>query len=463
MKTSLRLAGFFLLLCLCNFSFAQVQWEYLSELVPYKSPYFRLNPTLVEVNNKDIILGYSRSFYILNKNGHLRNELQFDDQIDHINLVGDKLLVGGQSNSNCNLFLAECNISNPLQVTWNIDILVEFLGCNYLRFNCVDFSNTYDNGYIMMGDRNPLEGCMGPGYVPVIRIDKNGNIRWQKKLNGLVGSAVVQAPDEGFYLGIDNSIIKIDGEGNIQWKKSFGTTYKINSVLVHQNGNCFLAGDYHVSGSQYYYNWLVSINPNGEIIWQKTWARFGIKKIIPISNGDILAVGGGEYAFVSKINAAGEVIWDRHFEGKFTYHNIFLDIIPSKDQGWILLGKRYDPISPSTTNRLWVVKLHSYDCLAPDCDGNPVKTITYKDQEKEEGPEAFKIYPNPFNDLTTIASPYKETAIQYQLFSMQGMVIENGTVQAGYASKDWSHLAPGVYLIEWSGKYTHGKTKIIRQ
>ncbi|QCK13295.1 T9SS type A sorting domain-containing protein [Mangrovivirga cuniculi] len=154
----------------------------------------------------------------------------------------------------------------------------------------------------------------------VVKRDKNGNKLWDKSYGGnrqdqltdaiaipsggalLFGYSISKsntgnktAPNQGSY---DYWLIRIDNDGNIIWQKSYGGRKADfgTSIVESADGNYFLAGysQSSIEGDKSekpkggYDYWIIKIDPYGKKIWDRT-------------------IGGNDHDYVSKIigNATG--------------------------------------------------------------------------------------------------------------------------------------------------------------
>ncbi|MBF0318778.1 MAG: hypothetical protein HQL01_03085 [Nitrospirae bacterium] len=201
---------------------------------------------------------------------------------------------------------------------------------------------TPDGGYIVVG----YTASFGAGAhdIWLLRLNADGSVRWQKTCGGpgLENTyAVRQASASGFIVaGQANNfnllpssgnqdvwLLKLGESGNIEWQKSYGGP-GIESVYTVENtaeggyifaaySDSFNAGDLDV--------WIVKLNADGLILWQKAEGGSGDDQAFSISRmpdngyvaaGDTNSFGaGGLDAWVFKINAQGEVLWQKTFGG----------------------------------------------------------------------------------------------------------------------------------------------------
>ncbi|MBK7443828.1 MAG: hypothetical protein IPI65_20580 [Bacteroidetes bacterium] len=182
---------------------------------------------------------------------------------------------------------------------------------------------TLENEYIIagttLGEGGDVTGNHGSTDIWVIKIDSVGNLIWQKCYGGsdVDGiSKILNTPDGGFILsgetysnngdvsgfhgGInDGWIIKIDSIGNIEWQKCYGGSGsdEIYSIILLDDGNFLFGGRSTSADGDLTENkdgndcWLVKINPEGDIIWQKSFGGYDedvIYDIVEAENGDII-------------------------------------------------------------------------------------------------------------------------------------------------------------------------------
>ena len=164
----------------------------------------------------------------------------------------------------------------------------------------IDLSN--DGGYIIAGSSQSNDGDVsgnhGGGDYWVVKIDSLGSLIWQKSLGGSgneVANSIQQTTDGGYIVagesgsndgdvsgnhGVSSDfwILKLDLNGNIIWEKSFGgfSTDKAYSIQQTQDGGFIAAGqafsndgDVTVNNGTFDY-WITKINSDGNLIWQKS-------------------------------------------------------------------------------------------------------------------------------------------------------------------------------------------------
>lgn len=140
-----------------------------------------------------------------------------------------------------------------------------------------------------------------------IKLDSKGNIEWQRTIGGLYADqlrSVIQTRDSGFVLsGYSNSpesgnktaksygegdfyVVRLDREGNIVWQRCYGGDGddQPHSLLETADGNLIIAGNSTTgnTGNKNASNrngtdfWMLKLDLSGEIIWQRTYDTFNL-------------------------------------------------------------------------------------------------------------------------------------------------------------------------------------------
>jgi hypothetical protein len=332
---------------------------------------------------------------------------------------------------------AFCNCSNDLISIWQ-----RSFGGTALEDAQVILP-TPDGGYLFGGSSASVPGGnkTSPQYGVhfwLVKTDALGNIQWDSSYGGadieLLRSMVV-AQDGGYLLGGDAAtptvsgnlntpifgssaqpdywVVKIDDNGVIQWQQNYGANNRdiLYQIIPHPAGGYLLAGESSVLGggnrtatsfgSVDY--WLVRIDVNGNIIWDKTFGGAAVDILfsaIPTADGGFLLAGestsdisglksqnrnssltNNADFWVVKIDAEGNFLWDRTFGG--TTREFFKKIISLNDGNFLLIGTSN---SASTTGQktapayggfdVWVVKI--------DASGNMLWDNSYGGSGSEE-------------------------------------------------------------------------------
>lgn len=259
------------------------------------------------------------------------------------------------------------------------------------------------------GDKT--ENSYGGNDYWVVKLNNTGSIIWQKTIGGSnddIIRSIEPTSDDGYILvGISNSgisgnkteinqgnydqfIVKIDAVGNIQWQNTIGGNAEDFAAKVIQtpDNNFIISGASYspISGdkTEDSYNgnsdlWILKLNTNGNIIWQKTiggdlWdATYDFK---PTTDGGyIIAANSNSNLFndktegnfgvidywVLKLDAFGNIQWQNTIGG--SGDDYVTTIQQTIDGGYIAGG--YSPSSISGKknenskggNDFWIVKL----------------------------------------------------------------------------------------------------------
>ncbi|MEO0468950.1 MAG: OmpA family protein [Bacteroidota bacterium] len=183
---------------------------------------------------------------------------------------------------------------------------------------------------------------------------------WQKYLGGsgydagkelflksdgtLIAAGSIQSTD---FAGKDNHgksgdilAIKLATQGKVFWTATLGGSEeeKLNEMIETRDGGYMLVGttasdDGDVNGNHGGTDaWLVKMDDAGKVLWSRCYGGSGDdqgKSIIETSDGGLLIAGeagsnngnmqsqafGGLDAWVAKLNAQGDIIWEYHFGG----------------------------------------------------------------------------------------------------------------------------------------------------
>jgi hypothetical protein len=256
----------------------------------------------------------------------------------------------------------------------------------------------------------------------VVKLDANGNLQWQKSLGGTAGEIAysVQQTSEGGYIVAGNSesnngdvtgmhdivygdfwIVKLDKSGNIEWQKSLGgTDYdQANSIKQTADGGYIAAGfsrsnNGDVTNAHGNYDvWMTKLDGNGNLVWQKTYGGsvedfgYGVEQTpdggyvlsggTASNDGDASGNHGNEDFWVLKTDAAGNLQWQSELGGSSFDEG--KSINQTSEGGYVAAGyseSNNGNVSGNHGQRdFWVVKLFSCNCIPPIA-GFKTTTIT---------------------------------------------------------------------------------------
>lgn len=324
------------------------------------------------------------------------------------------------------------NISDPVTRTYNvfennppnIEWSKGFNAGTNARANSI--KQTADGGYIVVGRSttyysNPYGGKGGEDFI-VFKLKSSREIEWFKIFGGTgheAAESVIQTSDGGYLVagttdstngdvaGLRGSsdfwVLKLTAEGDIQWPKTYGGS-NFDSVynVLQTKDNGYLIFGYSESNNGdlsnlgYSGNWLVKINSNGILQWQKKYLSgrnpYYMKDGITETNdGDFIfssyssentptSYNDFGYGF-TKISNEGVLIWRKNIS-KYSSATVS-DLSITKDGGFIVTG--YTSFS-SNANKLWVAKFNSNGVLIWDNEfGGSKVELSYAVKELNDG------------------------------------------------------------------------------
>ena len=266
-----------------------------------------------------------------------------------------------------------------------------------------------DGGYIIAGSTGSTDGSVaknkGSFDYWILKLNAIGELEWEKTFGGTKSdraNSISQTKDGGFIIAgysssndgdISNAkglrdywIVKINSIGELEWGKSFGGSLNEEAHSIIQTsddgyivaGQCeSVDGDITNAIGDYDY-WIIKLNAIGELEWEKSFGgilRDVAKSIIETKNGEYLVVGnsftkdisefpelnGASDILIIKLNSIGDIQWEKSIGG--SYEEIAEEIKPTKDNGYIIAG--YTNSIDGNINKnygnydVWVVKINS--------------------------------------------------------------------------------------------------------
>ena len=195
---------------------------------------------------------------------------------------------------------------------------------------------TADSGYIVAGSTYSFSEDSDSW---VLKLDSNGNVTWQKTYGGSGGdfaSSIQQTTDGGYIVAgstysfgasydyFDFWVLKLDSNGNVTWQKTYGGSGDDVATSIQQttDGGYIVAGltdSFGVAGYENDDFWVLKLDSNGNITWQKTYGgsdydyAYSIQQTtdggyIVAGSTDSFGAGGYDYDFwVLKLDSSGEI------------------------------------------------------------------------------------------------------------------------------------------------------------
>ena len=159
---------------------------------------------------------------------------------------------------------------------------------------------TSDGGYVVLGE-------IGTN-VWIVKLDLDGDIQWQRTYGqgiSVKAHSIQQTSDEGYifagYIFTSGSsddvwIVKLDLDGDIEWQRTYGGSSidKAYSIQQTSDGGYIVAGETWSLGANPYDFWILKLDSNGDIIWQRAYGGSGIERAYSIqqtSDGGYIVAG----------------------------------------------------------------------------------------------------------------------------------------------------------------------------
>ncbi len=210
------------------------------------------------------------------------------------------------------------------------------------RFSSIVKSS--DNGYLLTGSsqnlnpRNDWEGL-------VVKLNPDGSLAWQKTYGGQESDHFYKAiqMNDGKYLlygttssfgtvGINLWLVMLNSDGSISWEKTYsGQNALYDSFITDtKDGGFILAGSTYgtVSSVLSHDGYLLKLNSSGEIVWQQAYGWLysdSISAVYETIDGDLIATGNlhkfaktDSDAWLLKLNSEGNLIWQKMYGGDVT-------------------------------------------------------------------------------------------------------------------------------------------------
>ncbi|WP_411029498.1 hypothetical protein [Spongiimicrobium sp. 3-5] len=268
-----------------------------------------------------------------------------------------------------------------------------------------DVVQTADGGFFFVGflDITASQGAGGAAKGDLLtrhgvgefwgtKLDAEGNLQWRRYFGGTNNDrayGVTQTDDGGFVMtgssesedfdisngkgSYDYWAVKITGSGDLVWESSFGgagidkayDVTKTNDNAYVLVGNTF-STDLDVSKNNGESDvWLVKIDDNGELLWEKTFGgtQFdAAQSVVQASDGGFLIAGNSKSAdldadtnagendfWIIKTDGQGELIWQHTYGG--TAIEFGFDAIETTTGGIVFVGETASQDFPNLENK----------------------------------------------------------------------------------------------------------------
>jgi uncharacterized delta-60 repeat protein len=250
---------------------------------------------------------------------------------------------------------------------------------------------TADGGYIVAGDT--WSSGTGSHDCWVLRLDPHGDVQWQKSYGGADGDFTysIQETADGGYIVAGHTwssgtwdtnfwVLKLNTDGDVQWQKSYGGADDEFAWSIQEtaDGGYIAAGATASFGAGHYDCWVLKLNADGDVQWQKSYGGTeeddgrSIRETADggyIVAGATASFGAGTDLWVLRLSPNGDVLWQKSYGG--ADEDFAWSIEEAADGGYIVAGSTMS--FGAGGNDLWVLKL--------DPDGNITGCPTIADSK----------------------------------------------------------------------------------
>ncbi|WP_048149655.1 protein kinase [Thermococcus sp. AM4] len=321
-----------------------------------------------------------------------------------------------------------------------------------------------DGDIIVVGERE------GDGFVA--RLDKDGNVKWFKTYGGDKndwfndvkiapnGDIIVTGYTESFGAAGSVWVLRLDNNGNVKWQKTYGRGYTdhAEAVAIAPNGDIIVAGYTDHFGAGGWDAWILRLDSNGNVKWQKTYGGSDYDEAYAVAiapNGDIIVAGwtksfgAGEYdVWVLRLDNNGNVKWQKTYGGSKWDEAYALALAPNGD---IIVAGWTDSFGAGKDDA-WVLRL--------DANGNVKWQKTYGGEWYDKA-KAIAIAPN--GDIIVVGGTTSFGAGRSDVWVLR--LDENGNVKwqktYGGSNGDEAHavaIAPNgdIIVAGWTKSFGAG-------
>lgn len=226
---------------------------------------------------------------------------------------------------------------------------------------------TPDNGFMIVG--HVMRNHIDSRDVWILKIDADGNRQWSRTLGGNQDDIcynVIHTSDDAYMLvgytassgagGYDGMVIKINDQGEPFWTNTYGSAgddYLFDIVETPDNGYVMI-GQTNSLGAGEDDIWLVKVDEEAQVLWQKTFGGQGEdfgSRVSLTEDGGLIICGtfdqrvdehnqliSGDILII-KLDSEGRESWSRTYGGAVAETGD--GIIQTLDGAYIIVGSTY--------------------------------------------------------------------------------------------------------------------------
>jgi len=257
---------------------------------------------------------------------------------------------------------------------------------------------TSNGGFIVAGETNSFGS--GDYDVWVLKLDSNGIVEWQTRYGGSgddIAYSIQQTSDGGYIVAgetgsfgaglADFWVLKLNSSGVIEWQKTYGGLDDDVAHSIQQttpDGGYIVAGETESFGAGFADFWVLKLDSNGDVVWQKTYGGGLDDKAYTVqqtSDGGYVIAGKSSLVipvlsdmWVLKLYSNGNIEWQKTYGGDGSNSANF--IRQTSDGGYIVGGET--SLFGAGNADVWVLKLDKNGNIGSVCGiiGTSNATVT---------------------------------------------------------------------------------------
>lgn len=190
---------------------------------------------------------------------------------------------------------------------------------------------TNDGGYIVAGEL--WSSGLGTHAALVIKFDEKDDILWQRVYDVGTAHAVHQTLDGKFVVAGSNWVMKLSDNGDYTWAKTYssgGYRNSIYSIYPASDGGVVTAGTRRASSGAKPDAWIMKLNSDGVVDWSRTYGGQNYEEVPSVLEredrsivfaGVTSSFGAGALdVWIVKLDPDGDILWEKTYGGSGYEH-----------------------------------------------------------------------------------------------------------------------------------------------